>query len=219
MENNLWINIFRRHSLVLFIMFCLLAVPSSGDIQTGTSDEESSMESLTIFLIEDFSREDGLSPLGTKWKQYTDQVMGGESTATYTIEIIEGQRCIHLQGDVSLENRGGFIQVALPLKKNGRPVNASQFEGVRLWVRGNGETYYVHLRTSSTWLPWQYYEAPFFADDQWREVRIPFIEFKPERLKTKLKTKKMKRLAIVAAHKAFKANIAVSRIEFYRINK
>jgi len=206
-------------SPIILILFCLLAVSLDGDAKPGAFVEENNMETLTVFLIEDFSREDGLSSFDTRWKQYTDQVMGGESTATYTIETIDGQRCIHLKGDVSLENRGGFIQVALPLKKSGRPVNASQFEGVRLWVRGNSETYYVHLRSSSTWLPWQYYEAPFFAGDQWQEVRIPFAEFKPQSLKKKLKTNKLKRIAIVAAHKAFQADVAVSRLEFYRVDK
>ena len=219
MENNLRLKSFGRCSLVLFILLCLLTVFNRADAQQGIYIEENDMESLTLFLIEDFSKEDGVSPLGTKWKQYTDQVMGGESTAFHTFEVIEGHRCIRLQGDVSLENRGGFVQVALPLKKGGRPFNASQFAGVRLWVRGNGETYYVHLRSSSTWLPWQYYEASFLADDQWREVRIPFTEFKPQSLKTELKTNKLKRVAIVAAHKAFKADIAVYRIEFYRVNK
>lgn len=174
------------------------------------------MESLSDFLIDDFSREGGISAIGTKWKQYTDQVMGGVSTASYAFEVIDGKRCIRLQGNVSLKNRGGFVQVALPLRQNGRAFDATQFTGIRLWVKGNGETYYVHLRSSKTWLPWQYYEAPFFADDQWQKVEIPFAQFNPQSLKSALNPKKLKRLAVVGAKKAFKADIAVSRIEFYK---
>ncbi len=197
-------------------VLCLLFVPLEGNVERGRIIQENTMESSSDILIDDFSQNEGMSAIGTQWRQYTDQVMGGESTASYSFEVIEGKRCIHLQGNVSLANRGGFVQVALPLRQNGRAFDASPFTGVRLWVKGNGENYYVHLRSSKTWLPWQYYEAPFFADNQWQKVEIPFEEFKPESLKSALNPKKLKRLAVVGAKKAFKADIAVSRIEFYK---
>ena len=37
----------------------------------------------------------------------------------------------------------------------------SDATGVRLVVRGNAERYFVHLRTTGTVLPWQYYQAGF----------------------------------------------------------
>jgi hypothetical protein len=197
-------------------MLCLLFMPLEGNIERGRTVQENAMESPSDFLIDDFSKNEGLSAIGTQWRQYTDQVMGGESTASYSFKVIEGKRCIHLQGNVSLKNRGGFVQVALPLRQNGRAFNATQFTGVRLWVKGNGENYYVHLRSGKTWLPWQYYEAPFFADNQWQKVEIPFEQFTPQGLKAALNPKKLKRLAVVGAKKAFKADIAVSRIEFYK---
>ena len=197
-------------------VLCLLFVPLEGKVESGRYIQENIMESSTDFLIDDFSLNEGISALGTKWRQYTDQVMGGESTASHTFTVIDNKRCIHLQGSVSLENRGGFVQVALPLRQNGKAFDASQFTGVRLWVKGNGENYYVHLRSSKTWLPWQYYEAPFFADEQWKKVEIPFAQFTPQSLKSALNPKKLKRLAVVGAKKAFKADIAVSRIEFYK---
>jgi len=197
-------------------VLCLLFAPLEGNVERGRTIQENTMESPSDFLIDDFSLNEGISAIGTQWRQFTDQVMGGESTASYSFEVIDGKRCIHLQGDVSLKNRGGFVQVALPLRQNGRPFDASQFTGIRLWVKGNGENYYVHLRSSKTWLPWQYYEAPFFADNQWQKVEIPFEQFTPQSLKAALNPKKLKRLGVVGAKKAFKADIAVSRIEFYK---
>jgi len=197
-------------------VLCLLFAPLEGNVERGRTIQENTMGSPSDFLIDDFSLNEGISAIGTQWRQFTDQVMGGESTASYSFEIIDGKRCIHLQGNVSLENRGGFVQVALPLRQNGRPFDASQFTGIRLWVKGNGENYYVHLRSSKTWLPWQYYEAPFFADNQWQKVEIPFEKFTPQSLKSALNPKKLKRLAVVGAKKVFKADIAVSRIEFYK---
>jgi hypothetical protein len=197
-------------------VLCLLFAPLEGNVERGRTIQENTMGSPSDFLIDDFSLNEGISAIGTQWRQFTDQVMGGESTASYSFEVIDGKRCIHLQGDVSLKNRGGFVQVALPLRQNGRPFDASQFTGIRLWVKGNGENYYVHLRSSKTWLPWQYYEAPFFADNQWQKVEIPFEQFTPQSLKAALNPKKLKRLGVVGAKKAFKADIAVSRIEFYK---
>jgi hypothetical protein len=147
---------------------------------------------------------------------FTDRVMGGRSTATWGFDTIENRRSIYLRGSVSLENRGGFIQVALPLKLNGRLFDAGSFKGVRLRVLGNGERYHVHLRTSRTMLPWQYYWAAFETQPGWQTVDIPFQEFRPENLGKVLNPRKLKRIAIVAIKKAFEADVAVSRLEFYR---
>ena len=209
-------NILIRKGVVWLCASLLLFTFTRGSAYQEISNEEKTMDASTDFLIDDFSRDEGISAIGTEWRQYTDQVMGGVSTASYAFEVIDGRRCIHLQGNVSLENRGGFVQVALPLRQNGRAFDASQYKGIRLWIWGNGETYYVHLRTGKTWLPWQFYEAPFYADTQWQKVEIPFDNFTPESLKGAFSPRKLKRLAVVGAKKAFKADIAVARIEFYR---
>jgi len=168
------------------------------------------------FLIDDFSKESGVSAFGTIWRSFTDRVMGGVSDAVHQFTTIDGRRCIHLKGQVSLENQGGFVQVALSLEKDRRPFDASPYEGLRLWVRGNGETYYVHLRTRQTSRPWFYYQASFAAGDSWQEIEIPFSRFIPENFRTDLDTAQLTRVAVVAAKKVYEADVAVSRIEFYR---
>lgn len=165
-------------------------------------------------LIDDFSREDS-SALGTKWQSFTDRVMGGLSNGQASFETLEGKRCLRLRGDVSLENQGGFVQAALPLVKQGGVFDAGGHKGIRIWARGNGEKYYIHLRTTETALPWQYYQAAFETDKTWRQVDIPFADFRPENLEPGLDPRKLKRLAVVAAKKAFSADVAVARIEFY----
>ena len=173
-------------------------------------------ESSEILLIDDFSESNGISSLGSQWRMFTDRVMGGISTAEWKYAVIDGRRCVHLQGFVSLANNGGFIQIALPLTKTGHSLDASSFKGVRLWVRGNGQTYHVHLRTNDTQMPWQYYQAEFIADSIWRMVELPFSDFEPENLVRELKPDQLVRLGIVAIKKEFKADIAVARLEFYR---
>jgi hypothetical protein len=174
------------------------------------------MDDNSAYLIDDFSNDREVSTHGTPWRMFTDRVMGGRSTATWGYDTIKDRRCLFLRGSVSLENRGGFIQVALPLKQRGRLFDAGDFKGVRLTVLGNGETYNVHIRTSRTVLPWQYYWAAFETGPQWQTVEIPFDRFQPESLGKVLNPRKLKRIAIVAIKKAFEADVAVSRLEFYR---
>lgn len=166
-------------------------------------------------LLDDFARED-VSALGTRWQAFSDRVMGGRSDGRASVETIEGRRCLRLTGEVSLENQGGFIQAALPLAPADGTLDAAGYRGVRLWVRGNGTMYYVHLRTGDTRLPWQYYAAGFEAGRVWKPVELPFSAFAPENLDRPLDTRSLKRLAVVAAKKAFSADLAVARIEFYR---
>ncbi len=174
------------------------------------------MDNSQAYLIDDFSRDDGSSSLGTQWRMFTDRVMGGLSSASSSFEVIDGRRCLRLRGSVSLENNGGFVQVALPLEQNGRFFDAGDFKGIRLWVRGNGENYHVHLRTDRTLRPWQYFGAEFPTSEKWEEIEIPFRNFKPENFNGQLNAKKLRRIGIVAIKKEFQADIAVSRVEFYR---
>jgi hypothetical protein len=143
--------------------------------------------------------------------------MGGMSEAYHAIEVEEGSRFIHLTGTVSLENRGGFVQVALPLSSGGGFFDAEEFEGVEIRVRGNEETYYVHLRSRQTTLPWQFFSADFHAGHEWKTVRIPFSAFESENMRrVKLDTSRLKRMGIVAANRAFQADVSVSYVGLYR---
>ncbi len=166
-------------------------------------------------LIDDFERGDGVSFIGTRWMGFTDRVMGGVSDQQVTLEEIEGRRVLRLRGQVRLENNGGFIQVALPLAGAREAMDASGFAGVRLQVRGNGEQYAVHLRTSATRLPWQYYEATFTAGPEWTTVDLPFSRFTPQALSRSMDPARLTRVAVVGAKRAFAADVAVARIELY----
>ena len=114
-------------------------------------------------------------PPPSQWSYLSDQVMGGVSQGQARVEGSGAQAYLHLTGDVSTKNRGGFIQSRVDLPRP-FPTDA---QGIVLRVRGNGERYFVHLRTSGTLLPWQFYQAGFDTSGDWTEVRIPFTAFKP----------------------------------------
>ncbi|MEQ9695120.1 CIA30 family protein [Shimia sp. SDUM112013] len=119
--------------------------------------------------------QDYTPPPPSQWEYLSDQVMGGVSTGSFRVEGQGDAAFVHLTGDVSTENRGGFIQVRTPLTTP-LPETTS---GLILRVRGNATRYFVHLRTSGTMLPWQYYQAGFDVTESWQEIRIPLSAFEP----------------------------------------
>lgn len=119
-------------------------------------------------VIEDFTMQPE-----TRWRFFTDQVMGGVSTGGIAFAQEDGRAFARMTGRVSTANRGGFIQMRLDLST---PPPKGTI-GVRLVVRGNGQRYFVHLRTGGTLLPWQYYQSGFDVTESWSEVRLPFDAF------------------------------------------
>lgn len=167
-------------------------------------------------LIDDFSTTNLVSGLGTTWRGVSDQVMGGISEASVAHDILGGRPCLRLSGDVRLDNNGGFIQAALDLSKGSETLDASGYSGIRLIVRGNGESYAVHLRTPDVARPWQSYRAPFTADPTWQTVDLPFESFEPYRIETPLDTARLRRIGLVAIGRAFHADLAVAELALYR---
>ena len=171
---------------------------------------------MTQTLIDDFSDADGWSARRTHWEALSDKVMGGVSHAHMRRLTHLGRACIELSGEVSLENNGGFVQLALDLEPNGRSTDARSYTGVRLLVSGNGEQYGVHLRTAGLARPWQSYRAQFKAHDAWVEVTLPFSSFVPHRVDGQLDLRMLRRLGFVAIGRAFNAELRIAHLEFYR---
>jgi hypothetical protein len=167
-------------------------------------------------LIDDFSNPSFISKLGTQWRGVSDQVMGGVSEVAVAQNVNADRFFLRLSGDVRLENNGGFIQAALDLASAGGSVDASGFEGVRLVVRGNGEQYSVHLRTPDNARPWQSYRAYFTAEPDLKTVDIPFSAFTPYRIDAPLDVRRLRRIGLVAIGRAFRADLSVSEVGFYR---
>jgi hypothetical protein len=150
-----------------------------------------------------------------EWRLITDQVMGGRSSGVLVMEQYQGRNCLRMRGSVSTENNGGFVQIALDLA-GGKSMDASNFTGVVLEVKGNGERYNVHLRTSELWLPWQSYRAEFNADSKWRKIRLPFREFEPYKTRNRLDPKKLVRIGVVAIGREFDVDLCVGSLAFYQ---
>jgi len=169
----------------------------------------------TSSIIDDLSREPPQSAIGTNWQLFTDQVMGGLSHGRMARENIAGRAAIHMGGDVSLANNGGFIQISLDLAPDGEPFDASGWLGFEIDVYGKSDEYDFRLRTSELSQPWQSYRQSFVAEPHWETVRLPFDQFKPHRIDKPLNVRLLRRLGLVAIGKAFSVDLGLGGIRLF----
>jgi hypothetical protein len=167
-----------------------------------------------LAVIDDLGREPPLSTIGTRWQLFTDRVMGGVSNGTMTREMVAGRPAIRMHGSVSVENNGGFVQIAIDLMPDGKAKDASDWSGVELDVIGNGEEYNIHLRTEDLTLPWQSYRQSFLTGPQWQTVRFRFQGFVPYRTEIALDTRRLRRIGIVAIGRVFSADVCIGGLRY-----
>lgn len=181
---------------VIIVLLCVCAVGMGSLAQTG----EGQMETFE-------------NAPEARWQFFTDGVMGGVSSGRMTFAEDNGASYARMTGEVSTANNGGFIQMRS--EALGTPPPGST--GVRLVVRGRDGPYFVHIRTSGTRLPWQFYQAGFDVAETWAEVRVPFEVFRPRGgfLRSELRAETVRSLAIAAYGRDHSADIAVREIDFY----
>lgn len=166
-------------------------------------------------IIDDLATAPHRASTGAAWQLVSDTVMGGVSDGRMSLETIAGRRALRLQGRVSLENNGGFLQLALDLAPDGGSVDASGWTGLEIDVLGNGASYNLHLRTDDVLRPWQSYRQSFDAGAAWQSLRLPFSGFAPHRIEAPLDLRRLRRIGIVAIGRAFVVDIAIGGLRFY----
>lgn len=149
----------------------------------------------------------------SRWVFFADTLMGGVSMGDATFDSDASGSFVRLKGEVSTENNGGFIQVRRKLSSK----LPDSTKGIRLKVRGNGEVYYVHLRTQGTRLPWQYYQAQFESTGDWIDVQLPLTAFSPsgQFLRNIPHADTITSIGIVAFGKDHTALIDAREVEWY----
>jgi len=153
---------------------------------------------------------------GKYWQYVSDRVMGGVSDGQVNLEKEGEMYYSRLTGNVSTANNGGFIQLRAGVSFANSEKNGKNLQGVRLNVRGNGETYYIHIRTNENWSPSDYYSATFKADSEWQMIDLPFNKFERKwSTNSTLDAKNIRSFGIVAYGKDYVSDVSVSTIEFY----
>lgn len=145
----------------------------------------------------------------TRWTYVQDGVMGGVSQGQARIE----DGTLVLTGTVSTANNGGFIQV----RQRGFAAWPAAAQGLRLSVKGNGETYYIFLRTPELARVFYSYRAEFEAGARWADVDVPFSSFTPssDRIPQRFTPDQVTSIGIVAYGRDHEADIRVRSISLY----
>ena len=81
----------------------------------------------------------GSLELHPAWEFVADTVMGGISTGQVSQGTVTGRSAIRLTGEVSLENNGGFVQMAFNINPDRSDFDGSAYNGIQIDVLGNGE--------------------------------------------------------------------------------
>lgn len=170
---------------------------------------------VTSAIIDDLSCAPPLSAIGTNWRLYTDRVMGGVSQGRMLREVVGVRAAIRMNGEVSLANNGGFIQISLNLAPEGGVADASNWTGVELDVYGKIEEYSLRLRTRDLTEPWQSYRQTFVIEPKWRTIQFFFDRFQRHRTETPLNVRRLRRLGIVAIGRSFSADLALGGIRYF----
>jgi hypothetical protein len=129
-------------------------------------------------VVDDFENGGTVSALGTKWIIYGDSAVGGKSSAQ--IGVIAGgangsKKALEISGQVTSDFEHGFAGAAIALNKTGRGQDLTAYTGIRFYVRGDGNTYQVHVLTSAV-KDHNEYGKEFVAGKTWRLVTVPFSD-------------------------------------------
>jgi hypothetical protein len=205
--------------------------PSGGTQKSTTGGTKKSkaayVSCTTSGIIDDMSDPFPFTSSGSQWQGILDRVMGGESTGSLSRETIEGKTANVLRGKVSLDNGGGFIQMATDLSLDPSQdvfVDAEKFDGIELEVYCEGtekkEKFNVHLRNPACERQNSSYRSTFeIRPGKWATVRLPWSAFEgfgagPECTPF---VPLLRRLGVVSIGQAKEVVLAVGRIGFYNV--
>jgi Complex I intermediate-associated protein 30 (CIA30) len=126
---------------------------------------------VTQLELFDFTQPD--TNLQATWGAVDDVVMGGVSESG--IRLADGFALF--SGNVSTDNSGGFASVRT---RNFEPsFNLSNYRGIELRVKGDGQRYKLFIRTETRWDGVGYAYSFDTIADQWITIQVPFQDLVP----------------------------------------
>jgi hypothetical protein len=152
--------------------------------------------------------------LDPAWEFFADTVMGGLSTGQLSQESIAGRSATRLTGEVSLENNGGFVQMAFDINPDGSDFDGSTYHGIQVDVLGNDNVYDLRLRTSNLTRPWQSYRTSFNGTSDWSTVKLAFTDFIPHKTDVPFDARHLRRIGVLGIGRVFDADVAISSVRF-----
>jgi len=121
---------------------------------------------MNTFLIYDFNSESDLS----NWMVVDDVVMGGRSDGSFYINS-DGHGVF--EGDVSLENNGGFSSIRCRFEQT----DVSKFSKIVIRLKGDSKEYQVRVKTNSQ--DYYSYITYMSTGNEWETIEISLNEMYP----------------------------------------
>ncbi|MCB2220737.1 MAG: CIA30 family protein [Bacteroidetes bacterium] len=119
-------------------------------------------------IVFDFQSEESSG----KWYIVNDDVMGGRSDSQM---VFNDDGTITFSGTLSPDNNGGFASIRSVIQID----DDTQFEGVSVRVKGDGNIYSIRFRTNRNFDGYAYQAKIQTGKNVWKEYKIPFTEFEP----------------------------------------
>ena len=147
-----------------------------------------------------------------KWSFLSDQVMGGVSSGKVFFNSKNDKNYAYLSGKVSTQNNGGFIQIRRKLNN----INLSKSQYIKVIAKGNNQKYFIHIRTTGTFFPWQYYQLDFNVEENYKVMTLPIKDFKRSGsfLSKIINPKSITSIGLVAFGRDHLAELYIQEIEF-----
>jgi hypothetical protein len=112
----------------------------------------------------------GKSKSGQDWNIINDGVMGGLSQSKATLL----DNSMFFEGNISLENNGGFASVRCPRGK----YDLSDYKNVKIRFKSTGRAFAIVLENSTLFYRQNYKHIFESNTNKWVEMTIPLNEFK-----------------------------------------
>jgi NADH dehydrogenase [ubiquinone] 1 alpha subcomplex assembly factor 1 len=121
---------------------------------------------MTPQVVFDFNKESDIQ----KWRIVDDGVMGGRSSGNFGLNA-DGHGVF--EGDISLENNGGFSSVRYAFKRKMVKDNTT----INIQLRGDGKNYQFRIKSNTG--DYFSYIMPFSTSGEWQEIEIPLKDMYP----------------------------------------
>jgi monofunctional biosynthetic peptidoglycan transglycosylase len=144
------------------------AVSESSIAETNAAAETNAINKPALPGIPLFTFEPG----EPRWFTVDDNVMGGISNS---IVGIAEPDILAFIGTMSLENNGGFASA----RSEWQTVDLSESDGILLRVLGDGNTYRLRIRTTTTDQNISYNARFATTPGQWQTIYLPYSEMVP----------------------------------------
>lgn len=129
-----------------------------------------SLSLITTFPMYEF----GKNKAGQDWYAVNDGVMGGRSDGTLTLK----KDCLHFEGEVSLENNGGFASFRCPYGK----FNLSNYKSVQIRYKSTGFDFAFVLENKQVYYEPNYKHKLPNTQGEWTVAILHLNEFEGYKL-------------------------------------